>query len=143
MGGPPCDLRMTRENITAVCLYVHSYFNRTSLQHGVEYIIALRTRPRLLRSCCRSRHGFCRPELLAEGSRRHLTFSLTLASSSDTCPTWQLRNVAQPYAQTLTAQTRERIRKDVLSKRLPELPSPGTGIALKKTIKMKHGANPL
>jgi hypothetical protein len=64
----------------------------------------------------------------------------TLASSSDTSSTWQLRNVAQPYAQTLTAQTRERIRKDVLSKRLPELPTLGTGIALKKTIKMKHGA---
>jgi hypothetical protein len=56
------------------------------------------------------------------------------------CSTWQLRDVAQPYAQTLTTKTRERIRKDVLSKRLPELPRLGTGIALKKTIKMKHGA---
>jgi hypothetical protein len=116
---------------------VHSEFNKSSLQHG---IIALRTRSRLLRSCCRSRHGFCRPEVLAEAD---VTSHPTLASSSDTCPTWQLRNVAQPYAQTLTPQTRERIRKDVLSKRLPELPSLGTGIALKKTIKMKHGANPL
>ena len=56
------------------------------------------------------------------------------------CSTWQLRNIAQPYAQTLTAGTRERNRKDVLTKRLPELPRLGTGIALKKTIKMKHGA---
>jgi hypothetical protein len=59
------------------------------------------------------------------------------------CSTWQLRNVAQPYAQTLTAGTRERNRKDVLSRRLPELPRLGTGIGLKKTIKMKHGPSAL
>ena len=36
-------------------------FNETSWSHGVNHC-----RSRLLRSCYRSRHGFCRPELLAE-----------------------------------------------------------------------------